>query len=171
MKTRPMIALAVLGSFLCAAPGLSGQQKTAEAMIEHARGVILAPHFSSEEVTAALAEVLDASLLILPDKDYAAEFKSRIGTVRKMLGEGILFSDKERQYLGFAYKLVNGGVAWKIPAELTAEARMEKGIELARKLCAGLLDSALAERKAGRGEESVRDLLGFVLLVVTPMEA
>jgi hypothetical protein len=171
MKTHTTIVLALLGSLALAAPSLICAQEGPEAMIEHARAVVLAPHFSSEEITRALIEVLDASLLILPETDYAAEFVSRIGTVKKMFEEGSLFSDKMRQYLGFSYKLVNGGVAWKIPEELKASDRVEKGIELAKKICVKLLDSALAERKAGRNERSVRDLVGFVLLVVTPMEA
>ncbi len=176
MKTRTTVialavAIAVLGALPAAGPSVRAADKTPEALIEHARAVTLAPHFSSEEITGALVEVLDASLLILPAADYAEDFKARIGTVRKMLAEGILFSDKERQYLGFAYKLVSGGAAWKVPAELTDEARMEKSIELAKKLCVGLLDSALAELKAGRNERSVRDLVAYVLLVVTPMEA
>lgn len=179
MRTRTtVIALIALslagtapGALLAAGPSLPAADKTPEALIGHARAVVLAPHFSREDITGALAEVLDAALLILPATDYADDFKARIGTVRKMLAEGVLFSDKERQYLGFAYKMVNGGAAWQVPAELTAEARMEKSIDLARKICAGLLDSALAEHKAGRRELAVRDLLGFVILVVTPMEA
>ncbi len=54
-------------------------------------------------------------------------------------------------------------------AFLLAAVPGSKGIEQAIKLCAKLLDSALTAHKAGRSEESVRDLLGMVILVVTPM--
>ena len=85
--------------------------------------------------------------------------------------QGELFSEKAHQYLGLAYKPVSGGKAWKIPEELKAPGEGTKGIERATKICAKLLDSALAEHKAGRNEESVRDLLGLVILVVTPIDA
>ncbi len=33
-----------------------------------------------------------------------------------------------------------------------------------------MIDSAPGELKAGRGEEFVRDLLDFILMVITPMK-
>ena len=119
----------------------------------------------------ALVEVLDASLMILPNTDYADEFRSRIEWVRDSLKEGDLFSDKARQYLGLAYKLVAGGSLWQIPEELNDRRSAKKGIERATEICVELLDSALAERKAGNDEKAVRRLIAFVLLVVTPIEA
>jgi hypothetical protein len=118
-----------------------------------------------------LIEVLDASLLILPEKDYSKEFGSRIETVKKMFGDGSLFSDKSRQYLGLAYKLTSGGKAWQIPEELKSPYREKDMMEQGKKVCLRLIDSALAERKAGRNEEAVRRLLEFVIMVVTPIEA
>jgi hypothetical protein len=139
-------------------------------MISQARSVVLDPNFSRDAIEKALVGVLDASLLILPKADYAREFRSLIEAVRGKMGGGELFSDKAYQDLGSAYKLVSGGRAWQVPEELKA-ANPQKGIELAKKICLKLLDSALAERKAGRDEQSVRCLIDFVLLVVTPIEA
>jgi len=140
-------------------------------MIESARKVLSTPQPATEAITKALVEALSASLLILPKTDYAEEYKSRIESVRKMVKEGAMLSPKAYEDLGIAYKLVSGGKPWEIPAELKAPGSGKKGIEKAVEICGRLLDAALAERKAGRNEEAVRDLLSFVILVVTPVEA
>jgi hypothetical protein len=171
MKNRRLIALMVLGLIVSAAPALAGQENTAEAMIGRARAVFLTPGGSRDTILKALVEVLDASLMILPKTDYADEFRARIGWVRGSLKNGDLFSDKARQYLGLAYKLVAGGSLWQVPAELKAADSAKKGIERATEICGQLLDAALTERKAGHNEQSVRCLIDFVLLVVTPIEA
>ncbi|MCU0244352.1 MAG: hypothetical protein MUE80_06350 [Acidobacteria bacterium] len=95
----------------------------------------------------------------------------RIETVRKMMGDGVLFEDKIRQYLGLAYKLVSGGNAWAVPEELASAYREAEIMDRAKKICVALLDGALAAIEAGRLEAAVRDLVGFVLFVVTPVEA
>jgi hypothetical protein len=171
MINRKMIPFLVLGLVLAGASVLAGQESTLEAKIGRARTVVLTPEGSRDAILEALIGVLDASLMILPDSDYAGEFRSRIEWVRGSYKEGALFSDKARQYLGLSYKLVSGGDAWQIPAELKDPATTTKGIERATEICVKLLDSALAERKAGRNEEAVRHLLEFVLLVITPIEA
>ena len=152
-------------------PAFQASQAAPEALIENARALLKAPELPREAVTRALADALSAALLILPKTDYANEFKSRIGTVRKMFEDGALFEDKARQYLGLAYKLVSGGKTWEVPAELKAADGTNKGIEKAVELCGKLLDSALADRKAGRNVEACRALLDFVILIITPIEA
>jgi hypothetical protein len=81
------------------------------------------------------------------------------------------FSDKVHQYIGLSYKMVTGGKQWQVPEELSSAYREKEIIEQSKKICQKLIDSALAERKAGRNEQSVRDLLAFVLLVITPIQA
>jgi hypothetical protein len=44
-------------------------------------------------------------------------------------------------------------------------------MDRAKKICVALLDASLADLKAGRSEAAVRDLVSFVLFVVTPVEA
>lgn len=156
---------------LSAAPALRGAQSSPEALIENARTVLKAPELPREAVTRALADALSASLLILPKKDYADEFRSRVATVREMFEVGALFEDKARQYLGLAYKLVSGGKAWEVPAELKSAYREADIMAQANKICGALLDSSLAEHKAGRDEAAVRDLISFVIFVITPIEA
>lgn len=171
MKSRTIIAFMVLGLFISRTPLLRASETGPEALIARARDVVLSPHFSRDDITKALVEVLEASLLILPKTDYAEEFRSRVETVQKMFGEKDIFAEKARQYLGLSYKLVADGSLWQIPAELKAPGSTKKGIERANEICVKLLDSALAERKAGNDETAVRHLLEFVLLVITPIEA
>ena len=171
MKKHLMIALIGIALLLAAVPALRGEEAGPEALIARARAVVLSPHFSREAINGALLDVLDASLLILPRTDRTKECRSRIEEAKKPIVQGELFSEKAYGDLGLAYKSVSGGTAWKIPEELTAAGAGSKGIEQASKICAKLLDSALAAHKAGRSEESVRDLLGMVILIVTPIEA
>ena len=171
MKNHSTIALIGIALLLAAVPALRGEEAGPEALIARARAVVLTPDPGRDAITKALVDVLSASLQILPQKDQTRECRSRIEEARKTLVQGELFSEKAYGDLGLAYKSVSGGTAWKIPDELTAPGAGSKGIEQATKLCAKLLDAALAAHKAGRSEESVRDLLGMVILVVTPIEA
>ena len=171
MKRTISFAVIAVAVLLAGAPLLEAQETGPEALIARARAVTLSPHFSREEITQALIGVLDAALLTLPPASYAAEFKGRIETVRKMFAEGALLEDKIRQYLGLAYKLASGGRAWSVPEELASAYREADIMDRAKKICVALLDGALAGIKDGRREEAVRDLVGFVLFVVTPVEA
>lgn len=168
MKDRLMIALVGLAVLLAAVPALRGAATDPEAIINHARDIVMTPNPPENGLTQALADVLGASLMILPQTEYAAEFKSRVEGAKRAFGQGSLFSDKTYQGLSEAYKLVSGGTAWHVPDELKTPGH--GSIEDARRTCAKLLDSALAERKAGRNVEAARDLVGFVILVVTPIE-
>ncbi len=171
MKKHLTLALIASAAVMAAAPAIRGSQAGPEAMIESARKVLSAPQPATEAITKGLVDALSASLLILPKTDTAEELKSRIESARTMVKEGAMLSPKAYEDLGAAYKLVSGGKAWEVPAELKAPGSEKKGIEKAVEVCGKLLDAAQAERKAGRNEEAVRNLLSFVILVVTPMEA
>jgi len=172
MKTHRSIILLGLGLLLCAAvPALRASESGPEATITKARAYILDPNFSPDGIDKVLVEVLDASLAILPQKEYAAEYKSRIEWVKGAFAEKHLFSDKIRQYLGLSYKLVANGTAWQLPEELESPSSAREGMNAAIKVCARFLESALSEMKAGNNEQAVRHILDFVIMVVTPVEA
>ncbi|MBN2409427.1 MAG: hypothetical protein JXE07_06790 [Candidatus Aminicenantes bacterium] len=170
MKNHLAMTLLGLAFLTAVVPNPGRAEEDAEALIDRARIILRDPQLPRETITEALVAALDASLLILPEADYSEEFRTRIGTVREMFGEQVLFSDKGRQYLGLAYRTVSGGKRWEIPEELK-DVYDNRGIEKAREICSRLLDSALAEWKAGRNERAVSLLLDFVILVVTPIEA
>jgi hypothetical protein len=166
-----VIAVIAVAIGLATVPSLQAQENGFEAKIGRVRAVVLTPDFSRDDIARALVEALDASLLILPAADYAAEFRSRVETVQKMFADGALLEDKARQYLGLAYKMVAGGESWKVPEELMSAYRAVEITERGKKVCVALLDSSLADHKAGRNEAAVRGLIGFVIFVITPVEA
>jgi len=170
MKDRRLIVLVGLAFVTAAAPALRGAAADPVALINHAREVVRAVNPPEHGLTKALADVLEASLVIMPQTDYSKEYRSRIEGAKKMFDDGHLPSDKAYQDLGLAYKLVSGGRTWRLPEEFKAAGTEKKGIEQATQICLKLLDAALAEHKAGQDTEAVRDLVGFVLLVVTPIE-
>lgn len=173
MRNCSLTALALVGiaALLAAVPAPLAAGDDFETTVGRVRSIFEKPHFSREEVTQALGEALDAALLVLPASDHAAEVRSRVETVRKMFADGALFEDKVRQYLGLAYKTVADGKAWEITAELKSAYREADIMAQAKRICGALLDSSLAEHKAGRDEGAVRDLLSFVIYVITPVEA
>lgn len=171
MKIRIAVMAVLLAALAFSAPLAPAAKADVETAVRNARAVLTADHFSKEEITKVLAEALEACLAIVPAGEDAAEFKSRIGTARTMIGNQELFSDKVRQYIGLSYKLMSGGPSWEIPKEITAAAKPKDGIKLASKICLELVDSALAEWKAGRNQKAIVRLLSFVLLVITPIQA
>lgn len=171
MKTRRTIILATVMGLVIAPSLLRGSGTGPEAMVTHARSVVLGPGGSRDAMLNALVEILDAALVVLPETSYSREFRSRLDAVRTLLKDGALFSDKIHQYLGLAYKLVTDGQAWQLPQELKGPYRQADITEQARKVGGRLFDSALAEMRAGRHEQCLRYLLEIVLMVVTPVEA
>jgi hypothetical protein len=173
MTIRSLSVLALIGTalLLAAVPAPLAADDPFETTVGRVRSVLLKPHFTREEVTQSLAEALDATLLVLPASDQTAEVRSRIETVRKMFTDGALFEDKIRQYLGLAYKALSSGRSWEVPEEIKTVNRDADITERTKKICGALLDSSLAEHKAGRDEAAVRDLLSFVIFVVTPVQA
>lgn len=170
MKSRRMIAFIGLALLIAAVPALRGSETGPEALIARARAVVLTPDPPSQGIATALGDALTASLMILPKTGYAEEYRSLIGNVQKALDEESFLSEKVYHDLQAAYGLVSGGRPWQLPEELKSSGGDKNGIELATKHCAKILDSALAELKAGRNEQAVGRLLEFVILVVTPIE-
>ncbi|MEN6559540.1 MAG: hypothetical protein ABFD52_02035 [Acidobacteriota bacterium] len=170
MKRQRTSVLIAIIALLAAIPAAGSAQTGPEALIARARSVVMTPDPGREAITRALVDALDASLLILPRTDQAGGTRSRIEGVKKIVEADGLFSDEAYRDLGLAYGSVSGGTAWTIPEELKSVKEPAKGIDLAVKICGRLLDSALAAHKAGRSQEAVRDLLGMVILVVTPIE-
>lgn len=171
MKIHRSIAFVVLALLVAATPFLRSADTKAEDMINHAYSVIMTPSSPTDAIMLALSEILDASLLILPKTDYSEEYRTRVEVAKKTFADRSLFNDKSHQYLGLAYKLVTGGQAWKVPEELTSAYREKDIMAQAKKICQRSIDSALAELRAGRNERSIRHLLEFVLMVITPIEA
>jgi len=170
MKNRLAIVFFGIVSVLSAVPALSSAETDAETLIARARAVLNTPDPGGKAITGALVDTLDASLQILPKADYEMDYRARIEGVKKTFAQGGMLSPEAYQNLVLAYKMTTDGKSWQIPAELKAPGEETKGIQKAVEICGKLLDSALAEKKAGRNEQAVSYLLDFVILVVTPVE-
>ena len=170
MKIRTTVALIALALSASAVTLLRASDTKAEEMINRAYSVFNTPDPSSEAIMKALAEILDASLLILPKTDYAGEFRSRIESAKKESRETSLFSDKAYKDLALAYRLVAAGEEWKFPEVVLKSAGEKAGIERAVVYCQASIDSALSELRSGRRECAARHLVEFVLTVITPIQ-
>ncbi len=170
MRTRFSIAAAIVTLSVAAAPFLRGTETDAGSMILHAHSVILDRSSSRDATKNALLEILDAALLILPNSGTAAECRSRIEVAKREFDEKSMFSDKGHQYLSLAYRLVADGKKWHVPEDIGAAYKSADIMEAARKAAQERIDGALSGLKAGRGEEAVRSLLDYVLMIVTPIE-
>ena len=172
MKNPVLIAAVAAAVLLTASPLLRGSETGPEATVAKIRDRILAPDFKPDGIEKDLIEILNVSLAILPEKEYAEEFRSKIAWVKDSFADEHLFADKIRQYLGIAYALVSDGTSWRLPEELQRPYPGEPAsIKRATAVCGRLLESALAEMKAGNNEKAAGCLIGFVLLVITPIEA
>jgi hypothetical protein len=171
VKTRYATVLIAFGLLVSAKTALPASGTDAEALIGRAAAVLLGPGGTREAMIGALDDILDASVLILPPSGDSEEFKWRIETAKKTMAERSPFNDKVRQYVGLAYRLVSGGPSWRMPEEMTSAYRNTDIMARAKKVGQNLVDSALAERKAGRNDRAVLCLLSLVLMVITPVQA
>lgn len=167
MRKISIITLAALGLLAAGIPALGSSGEDPEGMITRAVSVIMN---RSGDSKAALVEILDASLLILPKTDYAGDFRSSIESAKKESRETSLFSDRSYKDLALAYRLVAAGEEFKFPDVVLKAGGEKAGIEKAVVYCQAAIDSALSELRVGRRECAVRHLLEFVLMVITPIQ-
>lgn len=170
MKVRIIVAFALLAVLVSPAPSVQAVQMDVKTAVGDARAVLTAQHFSRDEISKVLVEALEAAIPILPRTAEAADSASRLTSVAAAMKGGGLFSDKNREDISLVYKRI-GGQAWEVPKEILNAPQPKDGIKLATEICLKLVDSALAEWTAGRGGKAAANLLSFVMLVITPIEA
>ncbi len=171
MKRRLVPVLTIIGIAVLSFPSVRASTADPKSMIVHADSVILNPASPRDALKGALQEMLDAALLVLPRTESDAECRSRIETAKAEMDIKDMFSDKVRQYLGFAHRLLANGERWEIPAEMRSPYRNDDIMAAAKQVGRKLVDSALAAVEGGRGEEAARCLVDYVLMVITPVEA
>ena len=172
MKRNLIVALAALAVLVAvtSVPASGGPGEDVEGMINRAVAVFTDHPPAAKSAGAALADILDASLLILPATPYASQYRTLVGTAKREFQETSLFTQKAHTDLAAAYRLVAAGEEWKFP-EASIRPRDEgRGIDRARVYCQAEIDSALREFRAGQRESAVGHLVSFVLLVITPIE-
>jgi len=170
MKNMTVVTAGIFSLLLFAAAPLQAADSDIAGMIAHANSVMLDHSASRDAHRRAMIEILDASLLILPQTESTDECRSRIEGAKAEFDEKSLFTDKGHQYLSLAYRLLTSGEKWQFPKEVQGAYQGEDIMARAKKEAQKLIDSALGELNAGHGQESVRYLLEYVLMVITPVE-
>jgi hypothetical protein len=162
-----VLVLAVVAAF-----GVGGQTANAQGIppdkakaIESAVGPLLGPGPSQpEEGTRAVRRVVEIAAEIGQDARIPAPARAKLTTAADLVRSRSPLDARCVAVVHEAYTSLSPGQAYKFPAGVTS-------IESARAAGRAQIDRAVVALQAGRAEEAVRELLGFVLLVATPMEA
>jgi hypothetical protein len=116
------------------------------------------------EPEASLTRLVDEAARITDQAALPSAAKARIDAVRSDARRYPLLDDRARRDLAEAYAALNAGRAFEFPKSVAS-------IDQAKAFGRGQVNRALAALAASQGERAARELIGFVLLVVTPMEA
>lgn len=116
------------------------------------------------DVHEALRRVLDVTVGLGREAGLPAPAQAKLDAASAQARRLSPLDDRSRAAVAEAYAAVSGGHAFAFPPEVGS-------IEQAKAYGRAQVDRSLAAVAAGRPQEAARELLGFVLLVVTPMEA
>lgn len=133
--------------------------------IESAVGPLLGPGPSEPAAgTQAVRRIIEIAAEIGQDARIPAPARAKLTAAADLARSLSPLDARCVAAIHGAYTSLGPGRPYEFPAEA-------KSIEAARVAGRAGIDRALAALRAGRSEESARELLGVVLLVSTPMEA
>lgn len=115
------------------------------------------------DVHQALRHLVAITARIGSDARLPAPVQAKLDAARAQAQSLSPLDDRVRTTLEQAYVALNQGRPFAFPTTVSS-------IDEAKVFGRGQVDRSLAALKAGRSEEAARELMGFVLLVVTPME-
>lgn len=155
------LLLAGLG-WLAAAPVPASAGDFAED-IRDAAGRLLAEG-GPGDVHEALRRLVAVAAGVGREAHLSTPVQAKLDSASAQAGRLSPLDERSRAAVAEAYAALNGGRAFAFPPSVAS-------IEQAKAYGRGQVDRSLAALSAGRSEEAARELLGFVLLVITPMEA
>lgn len=159
---NPSAVLAAACLLGLAPPAMAGAPDLAGDIRATSDAVYRATASSEGDVGTPLLRLLDLGGRIAADAGLETA-KSRIAAASAVGRRLSLLDERSRAAVAEAYAAVNGGRSFEFPRSVAS-------IEQAKEHGRGQVDRCLAALGAGRHEEAARELLGFVLLVITPME-
>ena len=115
------------------------------------------------DVHEALRRVLDITVSLGREARLPAPAQAKLDAASAQARRLSPLDERARAAVDEAYTAVNAGRAFAFPGAVSS-------IEQAKAYGRAQVDRSLAALAAGRSEEATRELLGFVLLVITPME-
>lgn len=153
-----LLGLTCLAGAAAAAPGAQDEIRGATATLLEAGS---RPH---GDVHAALRSLLDVAAGLGREARLAAPAQAKLDSAAAQAHRLSPLDDAVRASVSEAYAALDGGRPFVFPKEV-------RTIEQARAYGRGQADRGLAAASAGRPKEAAQELLGLVLLVITPMEA
>jgi len=169
MKKILGIAAAVFMVVFVTKTETAGESPDVDARIKQASQVLLGNSASREEMVQALAQLMDCAAMLSEKSRYADEIKSNLDIAKNEIMNNSLFSDKGRQKLSFAYRMLTNGQKYQPSKELDEFITPAQATEKARKYAENLVDQALKNLRAGNPLPAAQNLVEIVLMIVTPI--
>jgi hypothetical protein len=158
-----VLMLASVGMAGAAPPALAGSEGLAQE-IESVSKVLLSETQPSRAVLQkGLTDLLRCASRISAAAELPTPAQERLDAAVASYDAGGFLGPETRATVRRAYQAVTGGHPFVFPESVGS-------IEEARDYGRGQIERALAALDAGRSREAVEEVLGFVLLVITPME-
>jgi hypothetical protein len=161
-KTTRALALAGLG-LLWLAPPATPAPGTADDIRRTTDQLLQGGSNGPSDVHTALRQLLKIAAGLGREARLPASAQARLDATGAEARRLSPLDDAVRATVAEAYAALNQGPPFAFPKAVGS-------IEQAKAYGRGQVDRALAAVSAGRPEEAARELLGFVLLVITPME-
>jgi hypothetical protein len=169
MKKSTTVAVFILGLVFLIQTENSALSTDIEKSIEQASKVLLGASASQPEIVQALSQLLDCAAVLSESSQYADEIKNQLDIAKNEITKKSLFSDKGRQKLAFAYRMLTNGEKYQPPKELddfvTPQQAAEKGMIYVKKL----LEQTLDNINSGDQLQAAQGLVELVLMIVTPI--
>ena len=147
----------------------AGESLDVEAQIEQATQVLLGDSASREQIVQALSQLIDCAAILSKKSKYGEEIKSTLDIAKNEFKNESLFSDKGRQKLSFAYRMLTNGQKYQPPKELDEFITPQQATEKARTYIEKLVAQALKDHRAGNHLQTSQKLVELVLMIVTPI--
>jgi hypothetical protein len=157
------LAAAVVGHGLIARA--QGTEADRAKAIESTAKVLLEPGPSGPvDGPGAVARLVEIAVEIGEGAPIPAPARAKLAAAREQVRSHSALDPRCAAAIREAYLSLGDGQPYKFPADV-------KSIEAARASGRVQIDRAVVALRAGRREDSAREILGTVLMVITPMEA
>jgi hypothetical protein len=152
--------------FITEAPG---QTPDVRSEIKEASSVLLGSSASPERIVQALVRLIDCASSLSRESEYAGEIAEQLNIAKDEFRKNSFFSEKGRQKLSFAYRMLTDGEKYSPPRELEEFVTPQQATEKAREYAQKLVDQALKSHGEGENLLAARKLVELVLMIVTPI--
>jgi hypothetical protein len=163
-----MAAALVLGMFSiteapCQAPDVHSEVKEASS-------VLLGSSASPDRIVQALVQLIDCASFLSRESEYAEEIANQLNIAKEEFQKNSFFSEKGRQKLSFAFRMLTNGLKYEPPKELDDFVTPQEATVKAREYAENLVKQALENHRQGDHLLAARKLVELVLIIVTPIE-